>query len=110
MAYPQTATGYVSGSMTVPMTIGSEPQAISVMQQARMRLVETTTQIHQQIGALETRLASVCGSLNRPPQPDGVNQKIEIQPSEHRGFLEDQTRSLVSAIDRLDVILNRLEL
>lgn len=86
----------------------SAPTPISPMQEARQHLSASVGSLHDRLSALERRLDSVC----QMAVPDATNQSTgaNTPPSELRAFLSEQTSGVMSAVIRLESLLNRLEL
>lgn len=110
--------GYAGNSAAVAVgnyvgqaqAIGGAPMPISPMLEAREMMQKTLSNLHERIENLERRIDPICAPATpTPAAPDAraLNQAIT---SETRSFLNDQTRVISGAIDRLDSLLSRLEL
>lgn len=101
-----------AGNATFAMGATAMNQAIqmSPIQEARSQLVQMVESLHNRLAQLENRLDGICRpSMPTPSTGTETNKRIDA-PSEYRAFLESQNSALSHACDRLDSILNRIEL
>lgn len=112
MNYGNQAIGYsqAGGAAINPYPAAtSAPLPISPMQESRNILGQSIQNLHDRMGEIERRLEPICRAS--VPTPDGVNGIVgDPSSSAVRSFLDEQSRAVGNACDRLDSLLARIEL